>query len=374
MNLAISILIPLCVISSVYLYAYPVFNAKCAFPKAGVVRLLALADPQIEGNSAISAQRDAVSRLRKQVDLWGNDLYLAHIYRTLKRFTSPTLTVVLGDLLGSQWIDDTEFSRRSDRFWNVVFDGFSNVLTLPGNHDIGYAGDISPARIARFEAAFGPVNAMETWNETLRVVLLNSMNLDSPALNLDLQQQTWDFLNDALAPKEQESILLLTHIPLHKEDGVCPDAPFFEYFGDEEGRFASYKGGVREQNHLSKETSRAILDKLAAFESAFVVNGHDHRGCDTLHLPNGVAERFNGTIPEGGIREVTVRSMMGEFGGNAGFLSAGIEDGRWVFEYSACQLGVQHIWWAVHVLDLLTLGICIGFGAKKTLRPKAKKE
>ena len=33
----------------------------------------------------------------------------------------PTHTVVLGDLLGSQWIGDEEFERRAERFWGTVF-------------------------------------------------------------------------------------------------------------------------------------------------------------------------------------------------------------------------------------------------------------
>ncbi|KAI5298041.1 hypothetical protein KEM56_004373 [Ascosphaera pollenicola] len=64
---------------------------------------------------------------RKRIDLLGNDFYLAHIYRTLHAYTAPTHVAVLGDLLGSQWISDHEFARRTRRYWRRVFRGAERV-------------------------------------------------------------------------------------------------------------------------------------------------------------------------------------------------------------------------------------------------------
>jgi hypothetical protein len=58
--------------------------------------------------------------------------------------------------------------------------------------------------------------------------------------------------------------------------------------------------------------------------------------------------------------------MMGSFSGNAGFLSAWFDNttnegvGEWKFEYASCMLGVQHIWWGVHVLDLIIVALGLG--------------
>ena len=62
---------------------------------------------------------------------------------------------------------------------------------------------------------------------------------------------------------------------------------------------------------------------------------------------------------EPGLREVTLRSMMGDFGGNAGLLSAwfDLESGDWKYEIQMCSLGVQHIWWAVHKLDIVAVSL-----------------
>ncbi|KAK0930525.1 hypothetical protein LTR29_016645 [Friedmanniomyces endolithicus] len=466
--------LPPTLIALTYVYLYPSLQ-QCSFPLAkraetvchfdgsdptaaapaelAPFRLLAFADPQLEGDTSLPdpnaawlpslarvgevgvvraaegvVRRDVPGLLqgyRKKLDLWGNDLYLAHVYRMVNWWAQPTHTVVLGDLLGSQWVGDEEFSRRTSRFWTRVFSGSAKVprnvtdvsgrievlgqdnawkkrlMAVAGNHDIGYAGDINEHRIERFESAFGSVNweirfrlpndtqpasssfpnLLRTTPPTLHLVILNSMNLDTPAYNPELQQQSLDFLDAQLHPSNHPSnsgTVILTHVPLHKKQGVCVDAPYFSYFPENQG------GGIREQNHLSAEISARILDRLAPGGSeggtAVVLNGHDHEGCDTFHLRNHNidnegsvqagwdASRFDSakrrSTDDGldGLREITVRSMMGSYGGNAGLLSAWFdaEDGKWRFEYETCMFGVQHFWWAAHVLALVEVGLGVG--------------
>ena len=485
-------LIPPALIGTLYLYVYPIVHG-CEFPEAKLAeaaclverrayvppvvapfRLLALGDPQLEGDTSLPDQNAAVfpsllelgkrvkhgdfgaavsglstttrdlfaqdvPRLlqgyRKRLDLWGNDLYLAHIYRSVSWWTQPTHTVVLGDLLGSQWVSEEEFGRRSDRFWKRVFkgaervprrvtdvSGYSEVLgqdktwrnrviAVAGNHDIGYAGDINEHRIKRFEETYGSVNweirfkldnatsqptssvsrtmdMLVSSQPELRVIILNSMNLDEPALKPELQQQSRDFVDNVLYHTDNATpglgTILLTHIPFHKESGICIDAPFFDYFPWHQG------GGIKEQNHLSKDTSVRILNGLVGYDKqgqAVVINGHDHEGCDTYHYRAPESADPDPTIPAEssnviqssqwdarryqlaqsqvvekdlpGVREITVRSMMGSFSGNAGLLSAwfDLEVQEWKFEYDICLLGTQHIWWAIHVLDLVVLSL-----------------
>ncbi|KAI9857558.1 MAG: hypothetical protein M1813_008150 [Trichoglossum hirsutum] len=348
----------------------------------------------------------AVAVARKMLDLWGNDYYLAHIYRTMRWWTKPTHVVVLGDLLGSQWIDDEEFGRRGERFWNRVFRGGRRVgddVTMAGvggrvevlgkdegawservgcvvgNHDAGYAGDMTEERVERFERVFGGVN----WDvqfqlpgavpnttaspPTLHLITLNSLNLDSPALSPHLQNRTHTFLNTLIttlpptsAPDPRFTVLL-THLPLHKPAGTCADAPFFSFHDEVFG------GGVREQNHLSEDSSRVMLDGLFGMNSAgerlrngIILTGHDHEGCDVYHHPTSphphLAANTTHPPPPGSLREITVRSMMGSYSGNAGLLSVWFDRERmeWNYDYSDCRAGVQHWWWGVHALDLVT--------------------
>ncbi|KAG5925586.1 hypothetical protein E4U53_003269 [Claviceps sorghi] len=458
--------------------------------KQAPFRLLAFGDPQLEGDTSIptaylgifphvktilrrlafqiwhDSLRDRVrmilhdvidiffedipfifESIRKRFDLFGNDFYLAHIYRTLHWWTQPTHVSVLGDLLGSQWIEDDEFNRRGRRFWNRTFLGGERVpdhvamwpnyeynlsglldgseqekvwtrriMNVAGNHDIGYAGDLTPERIQRFERVFGKanyelrfelpvtdpqVNATIQNDETnphslrippeLRIVVLNDMNLDTPAKDQGLQNHTYHFINAVIGSAcaveyKGQFTLILTHIPLYKPAGVCVDSPFFDFHGPQDG------GGVKEQYLLSADASRGLLEGIFGVNRdpeasaqglgrpGLVLNGHDHEGCDTYHFVN----QTNGTSPgerswearrwkdvklsdipsmekHPGRREITVRSMMGDFGGNAGLLSMWFnhETWEWEHEYVDCALGRQHFWWMTHflILGVLMLGV-----------------
>lgn len=567
-----ALLLPVALVGTTWLYLYPLFHG-CAFPQPSNTslplldarapfRLLALGDPQLEGDSSLpdphapvfpslqnvvddiknanfdppdvrdivsAAARGAVRDLgvwlegyRKMVDLWGNDWYLAHIVRCLRWWTEPTHVAVLGDLLGSQWITDGEFEKRAGRYWGTVMQGLERVpdeimgvevesdhydepeylrektwggrrevlgqdrrwerrvINIAGNHDIGYAGDIDEKRVDRFERAFGSVN-WDIWFElpahltppnassddnnnttsetdlqepsrpdapALRLVILNTMNLDTPAYTDSLQQDTYTFMNHIITTSrpvtsKTHATILLTHIPLHKEPGICVDSPYFDYF---EGGH-----GVREQNMLSPYGSKVVLESIFGLNRdvhaegkgmgrrGVVINGHDHEGCDTLHWirqsgapgcdagavergdaywqdPNPTSNDTESGLPEAldaetapsettdttsnepgpstkhdeeqdpwraarfpprqydikpdqtcthipsapHLREITLRSMMGDFSGYAGFLSAWFdpslgEDGEWVIQFSSCGVGVQHWWWGVHIVDLIVV-------------------
>ena len=376
---------------------------------------------------------------RKRLDLIGNDYYLAHIYRTMHWTMFPTHITVLGDLIGSQWVSDEEFERRGTRFWGRVLqrghrieeertqgihieplpqDGSwaRKVMNVPGNHDIGYAGDITKEKLHRYERVFGkanwetrfslPLEPMDEDQPELRLVVLNSLNLDGPVLDPQLQTDTYDFVNEVITyskPVEDRTTatILLTHLPLFKEAGVCVDGPFLDYYGDEHG------GTIKEQNHLSYASSKGLLEGIYGMSgnpdapgngrgrNGIILTGHDHEGCDAYHhlqetedtaSRTWVAEKWNtSTIqqhkPAQGIREVTVRSMMGEFGGNAGLLSAwfDLDKREWQFEYATCALGKQHFWWAVHVLDIVTVVLLnyVGWGifrSTKDVTVKAKEK
>lgn len=517
------LLVPVAIAATIYLYIYPVFHG-CGFPvipnvnstagpdhdalsafaetawlhlppvaarsigrhsRLAPFRLLALGDPQLEGDTSIpnaygpqlphlttlvshalfrseqSSLRlrlrqvlhdlidlflddlpNAAETLRKRIDLVGNDFYLAHIYRTMDWWAQPTHVAAMGDLVGSQWIDDGEFDRRATRYWTRVVRGAqripddqasypaaeydlaaylgsddaaaaawrTRVLNVAGNHDIGYAGDLTEERLARFEQAFGKANyevrfelpvADPVANATifdeqdnpdsdrlppeLRIIVLNNMNLDTPALSGALQDATYSFINAVIETSTAVEFLghftiLLTHIPLHKPEGICVDGPFFDFHEAHDG------GGVKEQNQLSSDASRGFLEGVFGLNGdpaspgqgrgrrGVILNGHDHEGCDTYHYINQsapaeerswIVERWAAAKDHGvaraelipGMREITVRSMMGDFGGNSGLLSAWFDEATWEwrFEYATCSVGRQHIWWAIHVLDLVVI-------------------
>ncbi|KAH7034628.1 uncharacterized protein B0I36DRAFT_316662 [Microdochium trichocladiopsis] len=411
---------------------------------------------------------NAIEAVRKRIDLFGNDFYLAHIYRTLHWWTKPSHVTVLGDLLGSQWITDEEFERRSWRYWNRSFRGGERVpddvamppadeyeiagylgveddnaaawrrriINIAGNHDVGYAGDLSQERLDRFERVFGkaayelrfelPITNTTT-NSTiydaqtnresdrlvpeLRLVVINNMNLDMPAVDQGLQDKSYGFLNSAINTASAVEFkghftIIMTHIPLYKPEGICVDAPFFDFFDESEG------GGIKEQNLLSLDASKGFLEGIYGLSGnprspgkgmgrrGLILNGHDHEGCDTWHyinqtlaegeegpaqwravrwadaiaplpttatndLDSNAPSRIAGAPGVPGVREVTVRSMMGEFGGNAGLLSAWFDEDSWEwrYEFVTCALGRQYLWWAVHIIDLILVVTAVLYAA-----------
>lgn len=474
-------------------------------------RLLALGDPQIEGDTSIpnayldssfphlnsffsrlasrsdeyptfrkstkQAFHDLVDfyfddipntleSIRKRIDLFGNDFYLAHIYRTVRWWTVPTHVTVLGDLVGSQWISDEEFERRGLRFWNRAFAGServpdeaaawpafvydvagtlgtelyndtwqSRILNVAGNHDIGYAGDLTMERMQRFERVFGKANyevrfelppevltadgAASIRSEgaeaddddegsahpddrlipELRIVVLNDMNLDTPVESIELQDQTYNFINDVIntasaVEYKGHFTVVLTHVPLYKPEGICVDAPFFSFHDD---------GTLKEQNQLSNDASKGLVQGIFGLSGdaaapgsgqgrrGVILNGHDHEGCDTYHFinqsdatedkawqartwQNVTAEGLVGQSSQPGVREITVRSMMGGYGGNAGLLSAWFDEDSWEwrFEYAECPLGTQHLWWAVHIMDPIAVILGCVY-AVTSMMPQEKK-
>jgi hypothetical protein len=384
----------------------------------------------------------AVKGLRKRVDLLGNDYYLAHIFRTLHWWTKPTHVTVLGDLVGSQWVNDNEFESRGRRYWNRMLVGTTRVedelidpsqgerekifslddatwttrvINIAGNHDIGYAGDISETRLERFERVFGKANwdirfeyptapnasVEATVTPSIHIIVLNSLLLDTPALSDKLQSDTIAYLNSVITgrskPVEDTSsfTLLLTHLPLYKKAGVCIDPPFFDFWGSDDCGGICKPGGLKEQNHLSDAASGpGILESVFGMKGdantpargkgrqGLILTGHDHEGCDVWHFipanstydSTSTEESTDRTQWESarwreadissshtGVREVTLRSMMGEFGGNAGLLSAwyNFDSGEWQYDIKMCRLGVQHIWWAVHIIDLVALALSV---------------
>ncbi|KAF9362963.1 hypothetical protein BGX34_005178 [Mortierella sp. NVP85] len=366
-----------------------------------------------------------VSSYFAAITAWGNDhdQMNAQIHQQHPR-QSPTHVSVLGDLFSSQWIGDQEFDIRLARYRSIFQDPavisqrapsllrlFSKdilnshpvLINVTGNHDIGYGNDISQARLDRWERVFGKSNfislvdipntipsigdgdSSNTPGSRLHLVVLNTMLLDGPASDENLRNQTWQFIEDAAGIKDRhprDKIVLLTHIPFHKEKGICVDEPDTRLHWD---------NTILEQTMLSPNSSHWILDHL---RPDFVLNGHDHFGCDVTHVkdrvepqddqpnefPTEVAWKTYATssLPmqdaekrrgQSAVREITQRSMMAEYGGYSGLLEArvvaspmreshGQDQGppEVEFHYTACAFYRDLLVWVVIVVDAIVIG------------------
>ncbi|KAK6460151.1 calcineurin-like phosphoesterase-domain-containing protein [Scheffersomyces coipomensis] len=383
------------------------------------LHFLMFGDPQINGNWKSTPYI-------KRLDNYGNDFYLGHIYSTMQNRLKPSHVAVMGDLFSSQWILDSEFYNRTNRFverlftrpleykqnvvdtfkkhedydwkhwldeevkmdpidrfnsrvYSDVYDwfnltskapNFKNPLfvNLTGNHDIGYSGDATWQHMARFHHLFGQNNYVINYNkgkpEEWRLVILDSLTLEGPALQEEFVNYTWSFLENLKTlenPNFKGSTILLTHIPFYKREGLCRDGPDHRYYENYEKE--PYKNGkLRSQNHLSYEVSQKVLNIVFpnADKEGIILTGHDHEGCDDYYNSiNGewVASKEKINTESQPIREVVVRSMMGDFDGQTGILTGHYNyDAKfWQFEFSYCSFTIQHWWWA----SKISLGVTV---------------
>lgn len=382
------------------------------------IHLLTFGDPQINGNWRST-------KYIKRLDNYGNDHYLGHIYRLMKSRLEPSHVAVMGDQFLSQWILDLEFYNRTRRFVERLFPRdyeykqtvletwarhenydwvkwldqeramdpthrfqsrqYSDVydwihperqelnlenplfINLTGNHDIGYSGDATWQHMARFHHLFGQNNYVITYNkgkpEEWRVVVLDSLTLEGPALEEDFLKFTWSFLEHLNETNSDFHGLtvLFTHIPFYKAAGICVDGPEHRYYENYEKE--PFKNGkLRSQNHLLHETTQKVFNIVFPNpdKEGLILTGHDHEGCSSYYSHiNGewVAAKEAQKSGRKPIHEVVVRAMMGEFDGQTGLVTGQFDKTQqeWKFNFSYCSFVIQHWWWASRVAALLAI-------------------
>lgn len=383
------------------------------------IHILAFGDPQINGNWPLTPYI-------KRLDNYGNDYYLGHIYLIMKLRLRPLHVAVMGDQFSLQWIYDLEFYNRTYRFVERLFPRdpeykqtvldfwhrqqdfdwlqwmkeeqemdpdhrfalrkYSDVydwvhhdratpnydqplfINLTGNHDIGYLGDATWQHMARFHQLFGQNNYVINYDagtdREWRIIVLDSLTLEGPALEEDFRKYTWSFLDhirDDLNPNFKGPTILFTHIPFYKRAGLCADGPEHKYYVDYEKE--PYKNGkLRLQNHLWYNTTQTVMDIIFPNpdQNGMILTGHDHVGCDDWYnYVNGewVALKQREEPQRKLVREIVVRAMMGDFDGQTGVFTGHFDknDHKWKFEFTYCLFVVQHWWWALKALAFITV-------------------
>ncbi|PRP89300.1 hypothetical protein PROFUN_02174 [Planoprotostelium fungivorum] len=295
-------------ISIAYVYAYiPLSGLPLVLSGEPSIRLLLVADPQMEGDSRINREGPLLGQLNLNI----NDYFGRHVFLSAMSSLQPTHVAVLGDLFSNQYLSDAEFASRLARYnWMfehpLISSGKTQLINITGNHDIGYASEINSYQISKFEKAFGAVN--DRYEASGHILgIFNSMNVDTSS-DQRLSESTWNHMKElAEERKKGKPLILLTHVPLYKPRGSCVDGPDIH---------RNNRGAVTEQNVISEESSRWILDEM---KPAIILNGHDHYGCKYTH--------------EGGIREYTVRSVMGDFSGYTAVVDVVETGGQYEYVY-----------------------------------------
>lgn len=340
-----------------------------------------IADPQIVDPHTYPSRPWPLSSLTYAY----TDIYMTRVYHGIQNELYPDTTVFLGDLFdgGREWgtlstkSPEKRWEKYEHRFWLKEYNRFGDifvkqwqdagvagregqpdrrklVLTLPGNHDLGFAKGVEQSVRRRYYAYFGEGNRVDTiGNHTF--VSLDSLSLsamDYPgfeaiaeppstfltnirstirkatAHELASQSQTQTprpkFSNKIVDAPGLTSVdipqvgdpkvsdlptVLLTHVPLYREANT-PCGPFREHMPqgtDAEGRplekdehnAIRIEAGHQYQNVLSLDVTKHITSSIGNIRYAF--SGDDHDYCEITHriFPSG----------GGGIREITVKSL-----------------------------------------------------------------
>ncbi|KAH3902785.1 Ted1p SCDLUD_000376 [Saccharomycodes ludwigii] len=273
-------------------------------------------------------------------------------------------------------VDHFKFGYENVYKWNEN-DTFL-FLNMTGNHDIGYGGDATWQHMSRWHDIFGHDNFYIEYEKQTdhpwRIVSVNSMLLDGPPLEDTFRDITWEFLYQVFERNFNGSTILLTHIPLAKKEGLCVDGPFFKYYPNEYEDEPYKSGLLRSQNHLSQETTDKLLNLVFHNgKPGIILTGHDHEGCETYYNmyrskkrddPENIAsvrwtcEKEIDPKSDYHIKEVTVKSMMGHYGGNTGLVTGHFDGENWQWYYTVCPFTVQHIWW-ISKISLILAGFFV---------------
>ena len=286
------------------------------------------------------------------------------VYTSALKTLRPTHVVFLGDLLSSQHIGKTEFSQRVERFkWMFPeINTGTKYIYMCGNHDIGYGCDMTADRVERFERAFGSLSGQFQVGQFHRFAYFNAQNLDGGS-DLRLFNQTREFIDElARSTADAKNLILFSHIPFYKPRGVCVDGPDLEQ---------KYDGTCHSWQHmLSEENSTRLLWTL---KPAVIFSGHDHEGCWSTYTPR-TGERTSGLRVGNknyqrerdvmwsrqnhlSTYDITVRSVMAEFGGYLGLFEF---DGRDRYAYHECAYYTHNPIWAMLIIDTIA---ALWFGA-----------
>lgn len=286
MQISVSYVHILCVVWLVAIYygerVYPkAAISSCRWPRDkdwpdGVLpaRVALVADPQIIDAHTYPGRNWILQRVSEFIV----DVYLRRNWVYINSELDPDANVFLGDLFdgGREWDDPTwelEFRR-----WNRIFTKppyKRTVMSLPGNHDIGYGNTIVYHALQRFSMFFGdPSSTVAVGNHTL--VLLDTISMLNTE-NKTIYSRPYDFLNNLVNTPDfynQEPRILLSHVPLFRDPKhTCGRHR-------ESKKPLPYVKGYQYQTMASPELSQTILN---AVRPAAIFSGDDHDACYVLH-------------------------------------------------------------------------------------------
>ena len=182
------------------------------WPKDAQSHKVALfADPQIMDAHSYPG-RPAIVNYFTRVLL---DHYHERNWKYVNYYLEPNTNFFLGDLFdgGRYWEDEYWFQEYS-RFHKIFpkKESVKTIMSLPGNHDIGFGDTVIESSLNRWTAYFGePSSYHDFGNHTF--VLVDTISLSDKA-NLNISKVPREFMNKFAEGEHPLPKFLLTHVPL----------------------------------------------------------------------------------------------------------------------------------------------------------------
>lgn len=251
--------------------------ARCKWSKHkdsehNISRIALVADPQLVDDNTYPGRPKTLLSITKYVV----DTYLRKSWVYMNKALDPDVILFLGDLFdgGRHW-EDAQWHEEFDRF-NKIFSrpAFKKtIMSLPGNHDIGYGDTIVKSALSRFQAFFGSTsgsidiaNHTVIWLDTISMMNTNDEAIYKPPLKfLEEFSKTMDL---------EKPRILLTHVPLFRPKGSNCGSD------REHGEDLSYTKGFQYQTQITPEVTNNILE---AIQPTVVFSGDDHDACHVQH-------------------------------------------------------------------------------------------
>lgn len=256
------------------------------------------ADPQIMDKYSYPGRLSVVNYATRLL----LDNYHKRNWKFVQYYLDPDASFFLGDLFdGGRYWEDDYWHAEYERF-NRIFPKKPNrktVMSIPGNHDIGFGDTIIESSLKRFSTYFGETStSLDLGNHTF--VLLDTISL-SDKQNMNISDIPKEFLNNFANNEYPYPKVLLTHVPLWRN-------PEYQKCGNmrESGKPFPLGKGDQYQTVIDEYISQKVLTKI---QPSILFSGDDHDYCQVTHSYHANGES---KIAE----EITVKSCAMNMGIN----------------------------------------------------------
>ncbi|CCH62598.1 hypothetical protein TBLA_0H03170 [Henningerozyma blattae CBS 6284] len=249
------------------------------------------ADPQIMDNHSYPGRPEVVNFFTRSI----LDNYHRRNWKYVQFWLDPDASLFLGDLFdGGRYWEDEYWHEEYKRF-NEIFPkkaGRKSIMSLPGNHDIGFGDTVIEKSFKRFTTYFGDTSSYTNLgNHTF--VLIDTIALSDKA-NKNISDIPKEFLHQFSKTHHPLPKIMLTHVPLYRD----PKVQVCGKLRESPKLFPMLKGD-QYQTVIDYDISQNILSTV---QPRYLFSGDDHDYCHINHTyatPDGIVKTAD---------EITVKS------------------------------------------------------------------